>query len=90
MTKKPHACAMHAKTSEENIHATWYLQAKTTVVVDPDVFLCFLALPFPSFSKTPSMPHPPLMLQESLRIEEYERERIEESSTKIELIKLTH
>jgi len=26
MTKKPHAYAMHAKNSEENIHATLYLQ----------------------------------------------------------------
>jgi len=28
ITKKPHACAMHAKISEENIHATQYPQEK--------------------------------------------------------------
>ena len=39
MTNKPHAYAMHAKTSEENIHATRYLQEKPVVVVDPDVLL---------------------------------------------------
>ena len=55
---------MHAKTSEENIHATWYLQEKPVVAVDPDVLLHFPALPLPSFSKSPSMPHPLRVLQE--------------------------
>ena len=65
MTKRPHAYAMHAKTNEENTHATQYLQAKPVVVVNPDVLLRFPTLPLPSFSKTPSMPHPPRVLQEN-------------------------
>ena len=65
MTKNPHAYYMHAKTSEENIHATQYLQVKPIVVVDLDILLRFLALPFPSCSKTPSMPHSPRVLQEN-------------------------
>ena len=56
---------MHATTSEENIHATRYLQAKPVVAVDPDDLLHFPALHFPSFSKNPSMPHPPRELQEN-------------------------
>ena len=64
MTNKPHAYAMHAKTSEEKIHATQYLQEKPIVVVDLDVLLCFPSLPFPSCSKHPSMPHSPRVLQE--------------------------
>ena len=56
---------MHAKTSEENIHATQYLQAKPDVVVDPNVLLCFPALPLPYFSKNLSMPHSPRVLQEN-------------------------
>jgi len=55
---------MHAKTSEENIHATWYLQQNHVVVVDPHVLLCFPTLPLPYLSKNPSMPHPPRVLQE--------------------------
>ena len=69
---------MHAKTSEENIHATRYLQAKTIVVVDLDVLLHFPALPLPSYFKTPSMSHSPRVLQENSMsksmIERIERE----------------
>ena len=57
MTYKPHAYAMHSKTSEENIHATWYFQENLVIAVDLDVFLNFPSLPFHSSSKTPSMPH---------------------------------
>jgi len=46
---------MHAKTSEENIDATWYLQEKPTVATDVNVLLQFPTLPLPK--KTPSMPH---------------------------------
>jgi len=46
---------MHAKTSEENIHATRYLQEKLIVFVDPSVLLRFHALPLPSWSKTSSI-----------------------------------
>lgn len=56
---------MHAKNSEKNIHATQYLQGKPTVADDFDVLLRFLSLPFPSFSKTPIMPHPLRALQEN-------------------------
>jgi len=66
MTKNPHAYVMHAKTSEENNYATWYLQGKPIVVVDHNVLLHFPALPFPSCSKNPSIPHPPRVLQEKL------------------------
>jgi len=65
MTNKPHAYAMHAKTSEENIHATWYLQEKPVVAVDPDVLLYLPALPFPSCSKNLSVSHPLRVLQEN-------------------------
>ena len=57
MTNKPYAYSMHAKTSEENRPTTRYLEEKLIVVVDPNVLLCFPALPLPSHSKTPSMPH---------------------------------
>ena len=67
MTNKPNAYSMHAKTCEENIHATRYLQAKLVVVTDPDVLLHFPILPLPSFSKHPSMPHSPRVLQENSR-----------------------
>ena len=67
---------MHAKTSEENIHAIRYLQAKPIVVVDTDALLRFNALPFPSCSKNPSMPHPPRVLQENSKYPGvWERER---------------
>jgi len=56
---------MHAKTSEENIHATRYLQEKPVVAIDNDDLLRFPTLPLPSFSKNPSMPHPPRALQEN-------------------------
>ena len=84
MTNKPHAYSLHAKTSEENIHATRYLQEKPDVVANPNVLLHFLSLPLPSCSKNPSMQHSPRMLKETLSVQEYgrERERIEESSTK--------
>ena len=48
MTKKLHPYAMHAKTSEENIYATWYLQEKPTIASDSDVPLHFPSLPFSS------------------------------------------
>ena len=67
MTQKPHAYAMHAKTSEENIHATQYLQNKYVVVVDPDDLLYSPALPLPSFLKYPTMRHPPRVLQENFK-----------------------
>jgi len=63
MTNKPHAYAMHAKTSEENMHATWYMQEKLIVDVDPGVLLDFPTLPLPSYSKHISMPHSPIVLQ---------------------------
>ena len=65
MTKIPHAYAMHAKISEKNIHATRYLQENPIVAADPDALLHFLAPPFPSCSKNPSMPHHPRVLQEN-------------------------
>jgi len=65
MINKPHANAMHAKTSEENIHATQYLQAKLVVAADPNVLLRFPALPLPSCSKHPSIPHSPIVLQKN-------------------------
>lgn len=68
---------MNAKTSEENIHATQYLQGKPIVNVDPNVLVQFSTLPFPSCSKNPSMPHPLRVLQETLSVEEGERERTE-------------
>ena len=55
--QKPHAFSMHAKTSKEIVHATWYLKEKLIVVADPDVLLCLPALPFPYYSKTPTIPH---------------------------------
>lgn len=73
--KKPHACTMHAKTSNENIHATRYLQRNSIVVVDIDVLLClhgFISLlsPYPMYST---------LLQEcsekNLSFQEYEREK---------------
>ena len=39
---------MHAKTSEEFIHATRYLHLESIVDVDPDVLLRFHAFPFHS------------------------------------------
>lgn len=57
MTNKPHGYPKHAKTSEENTHTNRYLQEKPIVAADPDILLHFPALPFPSCSKTPSMPH---------------------------------
>jgi len=74
MTNKLHAYAMHAKISEENIHATRYLQEKPDVVVDPDVLLHFITLPFPYFPKTSSRPHSPRIPQETLNVQEYEKE----------------
>ena len=62
ITKKPHACAMHAKTNKEIIYATRYLQVKPIVVVDPDVLLCFPALLFPYFSKSQVCDTPPRVL----------------------------
>ena len=56
---------MHAKNNEENIHAIQYLQEKLVVVVELNALLNFHALPFPSFSKTPSMPHSSRVLQEN-------------------------
>jgi len=56
---------MHAKASEENIYATWYLQEKLDIIVNPDVLLRFPAIPLPYFSKHPSMPHSPRVLQEN-------------------------
>ena len=38
---------------------------KSDVAVDANDFLCFLALPLPSCSKNPIMPHPPRVLQEN-------------------------
>ena len=86
MTNEPHAYAMNAKTSGENIHETWCLQEKLVVAIDPNVLLHFLALPFPYFSKTPSMPHSPRVLQEHSKCPRvWERERImrESSNTKL-------
>jgi len=61
---------MHAKTSKEIIHATRYLQVKPTIIVDPDIILCF-----PSFSKNSKYTS---LLQEcskkTLSVQEYERE----------------
>ena len=56
---------MHAKNNEEKIHAIQYLQEKLIVVVELNALLHFHALPFPSFSKTPSMPHSSRVLQEN-------------------------
>ena len=45
------------------------------LTVDPDVLLCFPALPLPSYSKHPSMPHSPRVLQENSKCPRvYERE----------------
>jgi len=77
MANKPHAYAMHAETSEENIHETWYLQAKPIVATYPVVLLQFPTFPLPSCSKTPSIPHSPKVLQENSncpRVREGERE----------------
>jgi len=76
---------MHAETSEENIHATLYLQTEPVVATDPNVLLHFPALPLPSFSKTPSMPHSSKSAPRKLFVQEYEgeRERIEERSNKM-------
>ena len=76
MAKKQHAYTMQAKTSEENIHVTRYLQAKPLVVADPDVLLCFPTFPIPYFSKSQVNPTPPRMVQENLNVQEYMRERI--------------
>jgi len=64
IANKPHSYAMHAKNSKEIIHETWYLQGKPIVVVDPDVPLCFPALPFPSCSKSQVCDTPPRVHQE--------------------------
>ena len=66
MTNKPHEYAMHAENSEENVHATRYLQEKLVVVIDPNVLLRFLALPFPPCSKHPSIQHSPRVLQKKI------------------------
>ena len=68
---------MHSKTSEENIHVTQYLQEKHVVVADPNVSLHFLSLPSPSYSKTPSMPHSPRLLQENSKYPRVWERRIE-------------
>jgi len=47
MTYKPHAYAMHTKTSEEKIHKNQYLQAKPIIDDDLDGNLCFPTLPLP-------------------------------------------
>lgn len=73
---------MHAKTSEEIIHATRYLQAKPDVAVDPNVLLRFPAPPLPSCSKSQVCHTPPRVLLENSSVQEYEREKIEESSIK--------
>ncbi len=65
MTNKPHEYAMHSNTSEENIHATQYLQEKLVVFADVDVLLLFLALPCHFFPKDPSMRHYPSVLQDN-------------------------
>ena len=75
MKNKPHAYAMHAKISEENIHATRYLLEKAIVDVDPDVLLHFPTLPLPYCSKIPSMQHPLRVLQEKSKCPRV-RERI--------------
>ena len=78
MTKKPHAYSIHAKISEENIHATWYLQEKPIVAADLDVLLRFSAIHFPSCSKTPSMPHSSKSAQKkNLSVQEYKSDKIE-------------
>ena len=65
MTNNPHAYVMHDEASEEIIHATLYPQENIIVAADPDVLLHFPALPLPSCSKNPSMPHPLRVLQEN-------------------------
>jgi len=67
---------MHSKTSKEIMHATPYLQEKPIVVFDPDVLLCFPNFPFPSYSKSQVCQTPPKMFQETLSVQEYERDRI--------------
>ena len=66
---------MHSKTSEENIHETWYLHSEPTVVVHLDVLLRFPALIFPSFSKSPSIHTLQGCPKKTLSIQDYERER---------------
>ena len=70
----PHAYTTHAKTSEENIDATRYLQSNIVVIGDPNVHLCFHSLPFPSYSKTPRIQTLQYFSKKSLSIQEYERE----------------
>ena len=84
ITKKPHACAMHAKTSKEIIHAIRYLQEKPAITIVLTVLLWFPTFPSPSCSKNPSMPHSPRVLQENSnypRVWERERERKSGSTT---------
>ena len=71
---------MHAKTSEENIHATRYLQSIPTVAVNLDAHLRFPPLPFPSCSKSPSIHTLKECPGTNLSIQEYERERERESN----------
>ena len=58
---------MHAKTSEEIIHATPYLQEKPIVVVDLDVLLCFPTFPLPYCSKSQVCHTPPRVIQEKYK-----------------------
>ena len=78
---------MHAKTSEENIHATQYLQGKPIVVSDVDVLLRFPSLPLPPCSKTPSMPHSSKSAPRKLYMSKSVRKREYRESSKIELTK---
>ena len=68
---------MHAKTSKEIIHATRYMQEKPVVAVDFDFLLRFHVIPFPSFSKSKVCHTPPRVLQETLSVQEYEKEILE-------------
>ena len=66
---------MHAKTSKEIIHATWYLQAKGIVTFDPDDLLCFPIFPLPSCSKFQVCHTALRLLQEKLQVSKSMRER---------------
>ena len=68
---------MYAKTSEEIIHTTRYLQSKPVVAVDPDVLLHFPNFPFSFLLKIPSTPHSSKSALRKLKVSKSMRERIE-------------
>ena len=75
ITKKPHACAMHAKNNNEIIHGTWYLQEKPTIVANTDVLLHFPSFPLPSISNSQVIHTPPRKLQVTKSMREIIEER---------------